>query len=433
MALLKLAVRNLLRNRKRTVITLVALVVGVSAMIATRAFINGFRGMIIENQTRGVLGELQVHHVGYVANVQSSPLTIDMVDSPEVRAKIAAVPGVGVVSPRIDFGAQLSTPDRTPPHEDGSELPEADRGTSTFMMVTAFEPALEKQVTPRRWDWIGAGRGTMSEAGDSTSLVLNDDFARALKLELLPAGAALPPVERQAALITGDREQALNGENVVIGGTFASVTANDRRIGFLPLALAQRLLRMEGRVTEYGLTLEPGADLEQVKAGLQAALGPEYEVHTWAERIPFLTDLVETQTKIFNIVSTIVLLVVLLGIVNAMLMSVLERVREIGTMLAVGMRRSQITRMFLMEGAVLGVVGGVLGIAVGLLLVLVMSQAGIELPAPGAKVASVIHPTVEPFFVVRTLAQAVIGSALAAILPARRAAALRPVEALAHT
>ena len=99
---------------------------------------------------------------------------------------------------------------------------------------------------------------------------------------------------------------------------------------------------MEGRVTEYALAVDPGVDAPSWCATRsRRSSAPDYEVHTWEERIPFVTDLVETQTRIFNIVGTIVLLVVLLGIVNAMLMSVLERVREIGTMLAVGMRRGR--------------------------------------------------------------------------------------------
>jgi putative ABC transport system permease protein len=432
-ALLKLAMRNLQRNRKRTAITLVALVVGVAAMVGAQGFIQGFRGMIIENQSQGLVGAMQVHRRGYVANVQSSPLTLDMADSPALRARLQGIPGVRTVAPRIDFGAQLSTPDRKPAPADGSELAEADKGTSTFLIVTAFDPALERDVTPRRWEWVVAGRGAMPPSVDASTLVLNDDFARALGLALQPTDAPLPPVEQQLALIAGDREQALNGENVVLGGTFASVTPNDRRVGFVSLGLAQKLLRMEGRVTEYALSLQPGADPAQVKAGLTQALGADYEVHTWEERIPFVTDLVETQTRIFNVVSSIVLLVVLLGIVNAMLMSVLERIREIGTMLAVGMRARQIAQLFLMEGVVLGVVGAVLGAGLGLLVVWWMSTAGIELPAPGAKVPSIIHPSVAPLFVLRTLFSAVAGSALASIIPARRAAALRPVEALAHT
>jgi putative ABC transport system permease protein len=432
-ALVKLAVRNLQRNKKRTAITLVALVVGVGAMVGVRGFINGFRGMIIENQAKGLLGSVQVHRAGYVANVQASPLTLDMADTPQLRATLASVPGVKAVAPRLDFGAQLSTPDRRPPPEDGSELPEEDKGTSTFLIVTAFDPAVEAQVTPRRWEWVAAARGAMPPSSDSPFIVLNDDFARALKLDPQALDAPLPPIERQVALITADREQALSGENVVLGGTFASVTPNDRRVGFMSLKLAQRLLRMDGRVTEYALALDPEVDPHVVRDALKAKLGPDYEVHSWEERIPFVTDLVETQTRIFNIVGTIVLLVVLLGIINAMLMSVLERVREIGTMLAVGMRRRKIVQLFLLEGAVLGMVGGVLGVGAGVLVVMAMNRIGIELPAPGAKIASIIHPTVEPSFLVRTFAQAALGAALAAIIPARRAAQLRPVEALAHT
>lgn len=432
MALLKLAVRNLQRNKKRTAITMVALVVGVAAMVGVRGFINGFRGMIIENQAKGLLGSVQVHRAGYVANVQASPLTLDMADTPELRAMLGSVPGVQAVAPRIDFGAQLSTPDRRPPPEDGSELPEEERGTSTFLMVTAFDPALEAKVTPRRWEWVAAARGAMPPGIDAPFIVLNDDFARSLRLEPRPFDAPLPPVELQAALITADRDQSLSGENVVLGGTFASTTPNDRRVGFMALGLAQRLLRMEGRVTEFALAVDPKVDPHAVRDALRAKLGAEYEVHSWEERIPFVTDLVETQTRLFNIVGTIVLLVVLLGIVNAMLMSVLERVREIGTMLAVGMKRRAIAQLFLMEGAVLGVVGGLVGVVAGVAVVAVMNRIGIELPAPGARVASVIHPSVEPSFLVRTLALAVLGAAVAAIIPARRAARLRPVEALAH-
>lgn len=433
MALLKLAVRNLKRNTKRTAITLVALVVGVGAMVGVRGFINGFRGMIIENQAKGLLGSVQVHKKGYVANVQASPLTLDMADSPELRATLASVPGVTAVSPRIDFGTQLSTPDRRPPPDDGSDLPDEDKGTSTFLMVTAFDPAVEIAVTPRRWEWVAAARGSMPPSTQSPFIVLNDDFARALKIEPQSLDAPLPPIERQAALITADREQSLSGENVVLGGTFASVTPNDRRVGLMSLGLAQRLLHMEGRVTEYALAVDPAVDPHLVRDALAQKLGPDYEVHSWEERIPFVTDLVETQTRIFNIIGTIVLLVVLLGIVNAMLMSVLERVREIGTMLAVGMRRRMITQLFLMEGAVLGLVGGLLGVGAGMIAVAAMNHAGVELPAPGAKIASIIHPSVEPAFLLRTLLQASLGATLAAIIPARRAAQLRPVEALAHT
>jgi putative ABC transport system permease protein len=433
MALAKLAFRNLQRNRRRTALTLSALVLGVGALIGVKGFIKGFQGTMIENQVNGNLGQLQLHRRGYLANVLSSPLALDLADTPEQRAAILSVPGVRALSPRIDFGAQLALPDKRSAPADGGALPEADKGTTSFLMVTAFDPGLDRQVTPAKWAWVANARGAIFDAPDSPRLVLNDDFAASLGIAPLAAGAPLPPEEQRAALLSADRDQALNGENVVVGGTFGSVTANDRRVGYLALATAQRLLRMEGRVTEYALALQPGADPEVVKAALQARLGPGIEVNTWQERVPFIRDLVATVESIFDLVSTMLLLVVLLGIVNAMLMSVLERVREIGTMLAVGMRRGAIVRLFVYEGLVLGVVGALLGALFGVLLVLWMGNAGILLPAPGAKVPSVLHPEIQPLFVLRVVLQAIAGTALASLWPAMRAARLRPVEALAHT
>ena len=113
-----------------------------------------------------------------------------------------------------------------------------------------------------------------------------------------------------------------------------------------------------------------------------------------------------------------------------MLMSVLERTREIGTMLAVGMRRRQIVGLFLAEGFVIGLIGGALGLIVGLLAVAWFHHAGIPLPAPGASVPSIIRPFVGTRFLVSAIIGTPVGAALATLWPAWRASRLRPVEAL---
>jgi putative ABC transport system permease protein len=433
MALMKLALRNLARNKRRTVITFVALVAGVGAMVAIKGFMIGQRRQILENQQRGNLGALQVHRKGYVDNVLASPLTMDFEDTSEFRAKLAAVPGIVAVSPRIEFGAQVSTPDRRPQPEDGSELPEADRGQTSFLLLTAIDPLTERAITPKRWEWVSWARGQMPAAPSDEVIVLNDDFAKGIGVPLWQAGTPVPPIEQQLAVLAPDRDSSLNGVNVVMAGTLASATPNDRRIGVIPLKTAQTLLRMEGRVTEYGLAVKDGVDLMQAKRALEAVVGPDFEVHTWEERIPFVRDIVDTQDFVFGIVSGIFLFVVLLGVVNAMLMSVLERVREIGTMLAVGMRRRQIVMLFIAEGVVLGLVGGALGALFGFAWVSWMNAKGLSIPAPGAKVPSLLRPDVDVAFLVRATLQATVGAALASLWPAWRASRLRPVEALAHT
>lgn len=426
--LLKLASRNLRRNRRRTAISLVGLVLGVTVMVGLRGFINGMQRMITDNIVHGQLGSIQVHKRGYLDNILSSPLTLDMEDSDALRKKMLEVPGVAAVAPRINFGAMLSTPDKAV--SDGRELRDDEKGKTAFFMALAMDPALEERVVPRRKTWL---EGSMFSDAAADELVLNADFATGMDARLTARAQRPEDVAQWPALLAQDRDGTLNGANVTVGGYLASALPGDKKYGFVPLKTAQAVLRMEGRVTEYAISITPGADVDVVARGLQEALGPDYDVKAWHELVPFMKDLMGTQDKIFSIVTNIFLFVVLLGVVNAMLMSVLERVREIGTMLAVGTRRRQVMTLFLLEGAVLGALGGVLGVLLGSALVMWMSHKGIPLPAPGSTVASIVKPFVSGAFLVRSLLFATVGAALASLYPAWRASRLRPVEALAST
>jgi putative ABC transport system permease protein len=516
MAILKLAVRNLRRNTRRTAITLVAMVVGVGVMVALRGFINAQQVAILENVVNGRLGAVQVHRTGYVKNVLTSPLQLDMADTPELREKLKTTPNVVAVAPRIDFGAMVSSPDtksvmkldelqgppppgatpaqlrlrtrqqlallaeQTPRREgkvdlaeiqrltmaqlhgkvpdvelaslsdllgggatstplDTADLPQAEvqgdgtvvltePGKTSFFMATGIEPESERKVTPQRSGLVKTGR--MFPAADSPELVLNAEFAVGLEAPMHDAKAPMPPIEEQVALLAGDRDGALNGENVVLGGTFPTFSPGDKRVGLVPLQVAQRLLRMEGRVTEYGIAVDRIESADAVAKALREKLGPDYEVHTWSELFPFVQTLMGTQNFIFSIISAVFLAVVLLGIVNSMLMTVLERTREIGTMLAVGMKRRQIVQLFLLEGAVIGAVGATLGLIVGFVAVSIAHSKGIPLPSPGATVPSILRPFVSPQFMVAAFIGTPLGAALATLWPAYRASLLRPVEAL---
>ncbi len=427
MALTQLAVRNLKRNRRRTAITLLAMIVGVGVMVCLRGFINAQQASMVENIVQGRLGAVQVHRTGYVKNVLTSPLKLDMDDTPSLREKIMHTPHVTAVAPRIDFGAMVTTPDKKPPPEDGTDLAEADQGKTSFFLATGIEPVEEAKVTPRRSGLITVGH--MFPQRDSPEVILNEEFAVGLDAHLQNPNEPLPPIEQQVALLGPDRDGALNGENVVLGGTFPTFSPGDKRVGLVPLTVAQRLLRMEGKVTEYGIAVDDLDTIDTVRDTLKASLGPDYEVHTWVELFPFVKTLTGVQDVIFSIVSAVFLTVVLLGIVNAMLMTVLERTREIGTMLAVGMKRRQIVQLFVMEGLVIGVVGASIGLALGLSIVAYFGQHGIPLPAPGATVPSILRPFVSTRFVIAGLLGTPLGAALATLWPAYLASQLRPVEA----
>ncbi|MDY7226782.1 ABC transporter permease [Hyalangium rubrum] len=420
MTLLALATRNLMRNRRRTAISLAALVVGVGAMVVLRGLVNGQQRIILENIVYGQLGAVQVHRAGYLAHVQGSPLSLDMEDSEALRRQLTSVPGVHGVSPRLAFGGMLSMPE--------PQGVEEGEPRTAFLQLLAFDPALEPRVTPKRMTWLG--QGAFLSKVDAPELMLNADLARGLGTGVMDAKAP-PPEEQWPALLAADRDGALNGEGLRISGMLVSATPGDRRVGYLPLATAQRVLRMEGRVTEYALAVEPLEHARRVRDALRASLGPGYEVHTWEEVFPFIAQILGQQDFLFGILSTVFLAAVLLGIVNVMLMNVLERVREIGTMMAVGMRRRSIILLFLLEGGVLGLVGGAVGALVGGAVTLWLHERGILLPSPGANVDSIIRPSVSFLYLMYVVGLATVGASLAALWPAWRASRLRPVEALA--
>ena len=148
--LIALAARNLTRNRRRTAIALVALVVGVGALVVLRGLVNGQQRIILENIVYGQLGAVQVHRAGYLAQVQGSPLSLDMEDTPALRERLARVAGVTRVSPRLAFGGMLSMPEPEGAAEDSEPR-------TAFLQLLAFDPALEPGVTPKRMAWLGKG------------------------------------------------------------------------------------------------------------------------------------------------------------------------------------------------------------------------------------------------------------------------------------
>jgi putative ABC transport system permease protein len=167
-----------------------------------------------------------------------------------------------------------------------------------------------------------------------------------------------------------------------------------------------------------------------VQIDLQRVLGEEFEVHRWDEILPFIRDLLDNIWLIFGFVTAVFLLVIMLGIVNSMFMNVMERVREIGTMMALGVRQKAILGIFIMEGAFLGAVGAVIGLSAGMIVVYIASLYGIEIPAPGSTIRFMLRPFLSANYLASAFCITTLGSALVSVWPAWRASRLRPVEAL---
>jgi putative ABC transport system permease protein len=401
-ALIRIALRNVLRNRRRSFITFSAVLIAIIATFALRGLSNGMITAMQDAVVYGQTGALQIHRAGYLKATGGSTLDLDVPADAAFLDKVRLVPGVRAVSARLAFGGMVNANDTTSP-----------------ALFSALDLAGEVRVCPLREQLATQGRAF--GANETEVAVLTPELTRTLGITL----------GQKAALLTNDKEGTLTAVDLTVLGVYGQpgLPLPEKKTGFVSLATAQGLLHMQGRATEIVVAIDDLKAIDQVKAALASALGPAYEVSTWSELVPFLKDAVTSWRFMSSLFTGIFLFVALLGIVNTMLMSVLERTREIGTMMALGVRRRSITAIFLLEATVQGFLGGLGGALLGGALVFKVGKAGLHFHMSNSTLH--VHPFIDLGFFVLALVLATAGAVLAALWPALRASRLRPVTALA--
>jgi ABC-type lipoprotein release transport system permease subunit len=209
----------------------------------------------------------------------------------------------------------------------------------------------------------------------------------------------------------------------------------EKRTIYISLGEAQSLYDLPGQSTEVAIVLKQLGQEAAVIGALKPGL-PGYEIDSWETNFPELQQAIGTKGGVMDIFSVVILLIAGIGILNLLLMAVYERTREIGLLGALGMRPRQILQLFVLEGALIGLVGVAAGILLGLLINGLLMQIGLDYSAFSnvtsymALVGGRIYPDwgVDKLLW-RALTVAII-SALAALIPAREAARREPAEAL---
>ena len=399
----RLAARNVGRNRRRSLITGLAIIVCVGMVVLVKGFIDGVRYLMVADVVEGRAGALQVHQKGFVDNIEAVPTRMNIPYTPELVAKMKAVPGVAGVTGRLMFNGLI-----------GNGV------TQTMFIGRGLDLEHEEEACPRSKASVKPG-GAPLLPGDTTHVLVGYELGESFAVALGKT------VNVQSNSPTG-RSNSM--DLTVKGFSSSSFPFENKRVITVPLATAQSLLGLQGRVTEYAIRVHDLEQLEEVRRGLQAALGPEYEVHTWQELNTFVRDLINRQDFIMGAIAFVLFVIALTVIGNTMLMSVFERVREIGTLLAVGVRRVQVLQLFVLEAALLGMFGGLAGAAVGQLALRIIASIGIPLELPGTSSVAMLRPYTGWGYTGLAVAVAVIGALIASALPARRASRLNPVEAL---
>jgi putative ABC transport system permease protein len=403
MRLVKLALRNVRRNSRRTAITVVTAVIGVVVIVFARGLVKGFQNETIVSMVETRTGDIQIHRSGYRETLDVLPLDMSFALD-EVREDLSGIDGIGAVSGRILFSGQLTTEEE-----------------SATMVGKAIDVEKEAVICPRLKDSVYLGE--FLAVGDRNAIVLTRDLYEALDVEL---GDTF-------TLFAASREGAINATELMLKGvTNSDLPDSRRRLGYIPLETAQRLLLMDGIVTEVVVKTEGGRDVDRVRGAVRSRLGGRgLEVNTWKEIEQNLRRMLANHDLLAMVVSAILFVIVFSTVTNTMLMVVLERTGEIGTMTALGLRSRYIMSLFLLEGGLKGVIGGVIGTAVGAAGILALKSAGIPFRMPGGSGAVyMIRPEIDLETVVLAFLFSVGAALLASVYPALRAARTQPVEAL---
>ncbi|HKQ59935.1 MAG TPA: FtsX-like permease family protein [Candidatus Polarisedimenticolaceae bacterium] len=407
MNLAALALRNVARNRRRSLLTGGVVVVGFTAFALAGGFMAQSLEGLSEGTIRNGIGHLQLADAQEFAGGGTATLEHGLERAEELERIVREDPAVLEVLPRIDFVGLLTSGTRSVP-----------------FLGTGLDPAPEARTMDQP-KTLAAGRWLhdRSERG----VVLGSGLAAALGTQ----------VGEVVTLLATTPDGTLNAvDATVVALADIPIKELDDRFCATSLDLAGELLGASDRVSRLVVVLRDRgaahAALERLRQRL-AGSGFHVEGKTWDELAVFYRQVRLLYLGIFGFMGTVLVVVVLLAATNTMLMAAAERTREIGTLRALGTRPAAIRRMFVIEGALLAAAACAAGAVASLLLRQLLNHSGIVLPPP----PGVTHgmPLHVEFYAAAYVAGALAMFAtlmLASYVPARRAAKLPIVEALAH-
>ncbi len=413
MILARLALRNLLRQRRRTALTLMVVVAGFLALSLAGGFMaQTFQGLS-DAAIRGGLGHLQVLPPGALEGDEAQSLEKALPEGEALAARLRQDPAVAEVLPRIQFMGLLSNGPR-----------------SVAFLGTAVDPVLEPKymaTAEALKDGAqapgGAGSRWLSAEPTAREVILGVGLARAL-------GAS---VGSSLTLMSTTRDGALNAVDVDVAGLqdLGLRELNDRFLT-VSLATADQLLDSAQARSRLSVVLRRPQDTGRELTRIQPLL-PGTSVKPWYELASFYRQVKLLYYAIFGFMGLVLFLVVLLATANTLLMSVMERVREFGVLRAMGLQPRQLLVLLQWEGAFLGLMGSALGLLATLLLRAGLNALHLVMPAPPGTSHGYeldIHFVPIVYLAVALGLQATLQ--FSALFPGLKAARLRIVEALRH-
>ena len=418
MNIFKLAVRGLMRNRRRSMMTLLAIALGFAAISLFAGYThNVYYGLERQSIHGELLGHLTLSKRGMSKEGKLNPerYMLNADEVARITGLLQSEAHVKLVAPRLSLSGLISNGRASTIFIAEGISPEAMQGLQAGVLTEEEERTGMYVDIIKKLDPLHSENALLS-------------FGLADMLHLKKGG--------QASLLSNTLTGQANALDITVEGTFDTGNAGSNdKFSFMSLSLAQTLYDTNGAADRLTVLLDDagqtGIMRERLQEKLRAA-GFDMEIKTWQDLSDFYNQVHNMFDMIFGFIFSIVLTVVVMSVANSMGMTVVERTREIGTLRAIGLKRSGVVKLFTAESLMLTLLGCLTGLLLTFGVRYGINVAHISYTPPNSASAVPLLVDMDFWRTIFTLALMVVVGTLAAYLPARRAAKQAIIDALGH-
>lgn len=395
--------RNVWRSKTRSLVIITAITLGVFAGVYTVAFMFGWVNQRIASVINTEMSHMQIHHQEYIETNEVHKFIPNIT---EIKEDLKEIPMVKAVSERVIATCMISS---------------AETGSGVQLMGVI--PDEEMLVTNLHEKIID---GEYFEGVKSNPIVIGEKLAEKLKVK----------VRSKLVVTITEMDGTLTGGAFRVAGIYrTSNSTYDEAKAFVRADDLRRLLKLDSNAGHELAIVVKENGTENLTAMEVRNRYPDLETLTWEQLVPDMQLVNENMNFMLYIFVGIILLALGFGIVNTMLMVILERVKELGMLMAVGMNRTRVFTMIVLETVFLSLTGGTIGILLALILTQITGKTGIDLSIWGDGLNSmgydsIIYPEIGFDSIIGVTVMVILTGILSAIYPARKAIKLNPAEAL---
>lgn len=413
--ILKVAFRNVLRNRKRTILTILAIVVGIFAFIMSNTVIGGIDETTIRNTLNVETAHIKIYRSDYYPDRKELYLDFLISNVQGLSDELRDVDKNIAVAPRLKFRGSISL--------SSEDMP---------CVIVGIDPDNDGKVFNILGS-IPSGNGVTSEeavkrfrSGEKTCLI---------GLKFADLIGVLPGDE---ILLSGrTMHGAYNADSYIVAGLISSDNpAIDAFAVILPLSEATLFADTDGKVSEIAVktSSRDERNIGPILKKIDGILPGELKAHPWYEEMADVLNVFKIRRAALVLIISMLLFIAVAGITNTMLIAVMERTKEIGTLAAMGMKKREVTLLFLYEGMMIGILGGLLAavLTIGPLIFFTtvgISMQGSEMLA-NVPISSRLYGKLDWYRLPLAVLIATAVSAVASFYPARKAARMNIAETL---